>query len=373
MGMPQGKHKPIHPFIWKAQRMSKEVAKTQSTSLIPETTLQAVIALDNTIKEARQQVIAAEQSDSPTLKALVLSNAMNSIRDQLTPMMPDMMRLMGTTLGFKTDRDDKPKNEQYSMEKVRDCILVGLIRGFQIVNNELNIIAGNFYGAKNGYYRLVTEYPGLEDLRIDRGVPSSIGDKGALVPMFASWELNGVPDAMVCDIKRNDKGEAVGDSRIPVRVNAGMGTDGIIGKAERKLYCRIYERLTNTPQQSADDVIDGDLSDVIDATATQTTTSSSTSAGDTQSSDVEAWLITIHARFNELAKAEDKIPVKQLYDDSCGPESPFELTPDQHARVEKWRDAAYASIESRRGENSNQPKTEQKPAKGKQKTMAGVS
>ncbi len=136
-------------------------------------------------------------------------------------------------------------------------IVQALLRGLQPVGNQINVIAGNLYVTKEGYERLLREFPGLSRLSIEIGVPATIGE-GALVPCRASWSLDGQQDLLVCE-KGTDA-----DYRIPIRVNKSMGVDAIIGKAKSKLYRRIYERLTGSVILSEADTDGGD---VIDGTA----------------------------------------------------------------------------------------------------------
>ena len=69
---------------------------------------------------------------------------------------------------------------------------------------------------KEGFQRLLSEYPGLTNLRVDIGVPVGAGDEGCLVPCKASWQLDGVSDSLECE-KLEDA-----DYRIPVRKNKAM-------------------------------------------------------------------------------------------------------------------------------------------------------
>ncbi len=48
------------------------------------------------------------------------------------------------------------------------------------------------------------------------------------------------------------------DMRIPVKVNGGMGADAILGKAERKMLFRIYQRVNG----SSFGAVDGEVGDV---------------------------------------------------------------------------------------------------------------
>jgi hypothetical protein len=157
------------------------------------------------------------------------------------------MPLQGSKLGFVTDKD---AGGGYPAEVVREVIIEALLRGFRPVGNEFNIIAGQFYGAKNGFERIVREWPGLTNLRIDLGVPHLVAEKGALVPCEARWRLDGRDMKVEC---RPAAGDGF-DTRIPVKVNGGMGPDAILGKATRKLYARVYQVLTGC----ASDIVDAD-------------------------------------------------------------------------------------------------------------------
>ncbi len=161
--------------------------------------------------------------------------------------------LQGTPLGFVTDKD---KDGGYSIAVVRDCLVEAMVHGLRPVGNEMNIIAGRCYAAKNGYARLVSEFPGLTDLMLTPGVPSMAGEKGALVAFRATWRLNGKQMEFMRDVAKRPDG-TVSDTRIAVRVNAGMGADAIIGKATRKALKAIYDMITGSKLSLSDgDVLD---------------------------------------------------------------------------------------------------------------------
>lgn len=178
-------------------------------------------------------------------EALMVAQTMNDLRAALTDeMMQPVMALMNSPLGFLTDQDPKTNKDArpYSVEVVRECFIESKLRGFHPVGNEWNIIAGRFYAAKNGLRRKVTKFPGLTDFRDSYDVPRMASEKGAILKARASWKLNGHADAI--------------EAEIPVRVNAYMGADAIIGKAERKLLKRIFDRISGfiTPDGDVDDV-----------------------------------------------------------------------------------------------------------------------
>jgi hypothetical protein len=244
-------------------------AKGEMVVLVPEADMQQILKLDQASKAANRQLIQAELDRNDMAKGLIMARAMKTLRDLLTPaIMSDVMELMNSPLGFRTDKDPsrpvKSKDgkwetpKPYTQEVVRDVMIQALLRGLRPTNNEINIIAAGLYVTKEGYERLLREFPGLAKLQIDIGVPLFQGEAGALVPCRASWEIDGRSDLIVCE-KGTDA-----DYRIPIRVNAAMGVDAIQGKAKSKLYRRIYERLTGTALASEAEGEDGD---VIDGTA----------------------------------------------------------------------------------------------------------
>lgn len=163
-------------------------------------------------------------------------------------MMEYVMPLMNNPLGFMTDKDPKRNrkcSETYDWLVVRDCVKEGLLRGFRWVNNEMNIISSRFYGAKNGFLRLINEFPGVGNYRMVPSVPKGAAG-GALVICRATWDQDGRPQTL--------------DREFAVKVNEGMGADAILGKAERKMAAAVYNVLTGAvvPEGEAGDVIDLD-------------------------------------------------------------------------------------------------------------------
>jgi hypothetical protein len=182
---------------------------------------------------------------------LAVAQAMSDLRSALTPeIMQPVMALMNTDLGFRTDRDPKltPKDKDgnamtpYSVEVVREVTIEAKLRGFHMIGNEVNIIAGRFYACKNGFRRKVTQWPGVTDFKDDYDVPRYAADgKGAVVKCRASWHRDGIAQGI--------------EREIPIRVNFGMGSDAILGKAQRKLLSSVHDRLSGlvTPEGEANE------------------------------------------------------------------------------------------------------------------------
>lgn len=163
-------------------------------------------------------------------RAAVLAQGMQRLKDLISDefIAQNFQPLQGSRLGFLTDKDDKGG---YDTKTVRECLIEALLRGVQPVGNEFNIIAGQPYITKEGFARLVREFPGLTDLRENYGVPK-MSDNGARVQCSASWKLNGVEDSL--------------EREFAIKVNRGMGTDAVLGKAKRKLLAAVFDRLTGS-------------------------------------------------------------------------------------------------------------------------------
>ncbi len=183
---------------------------------------------------------------------LAVAQAIVDMRQLLTPeIMAPIMALMNTDLGFRTDRDPKTAKEPvtpYSVEVVREVFIESKLRGFHTCGNEFNIIAGRFYGAQNGFKRKVKELTsGTFEPSFDAPVISQDG-KQAKIKCRATWLKNG---------SKFDIGVRPEDScEFLIRVNAFMGADAIVGKADRKLNKRVFERLTGRT------IPDGDANDI---------------------------------------------------------------------------------------------------------------
>jgi hypothetical protein len=175
----------------------------------------------------------------PFRKAFGMAGAITMLRQQITEQhMGLLMPLQNSAMGFLTDNKGG-----YPVEVVKECVIEAVLRGFAVTGNEFNIISGRFYATKNGLARKVREFPGLTDLRLNLGVPE-VGREGQVVDARATWRLNGKADELA--------------RLIPVKVNAGMGPDAILGKATRKLLASVYGVLTGSEHT----VPEGEVGDV---------------------------------------------------------------------------------------------------------------
>lgn len=193
---------------------------------------------------AQQYGAALAVTESPFKSALTLARAMGELRELLTPeVMAPIMALMNSPLGFLTDRTGRAnwKGETkplYSVETVRDCVIEATLRGFSVVGNEMNIIADRFYAAKAGLSRRVKQIPTLSEYKDGIGIPKvQVSDDegkrkrtGALVTCWATWKIHGIPDRI--------------DREFAVKGDDYATADSYVGKAQRKLYAAVLERIT---------------------------------------------------------------------------------------------------------------------------------
>lgn len=211
--------------------MKQEIAQTSRALALPS---------EEKIKEldelAHKYGGLLATNETPFHASLHLALAMNQLRSKLTAeVMEPMMALMNTPLGFLTDRTGKPNargetKPLYDVTIVRDCLIEGLLRGFMPVNNEINIIASRCYPAKNGLSRKVKQYPGLTEYKDSFTVPRISEGKGAVIACRASWKLNGKEDQI--------------EREFAIKGDAYATADSYLGKAQRKLYHAVFERVT---------------------------------------------------------------------------------------------------------------------------------
>jgi len=188
-------------------------------------------------------------------RAMLLARGIAELRKLLDDkLMAHVLPLMNSPLGFKTDRPNKRNEKPYSMTEVRDCLIAALLNGFYPVNNEFNIISGQFYGALNGYKRKVEEVDGITDLRVAPGVPLTHNGQ-TVVRVAASWRLNGIAKQLIGP-------DGKPGHPFPIISGEYVTADALIGKARRKAYKLIYELVTGSTLT----VADGEVGEPIDYT-----------------------------------------------------------------------------------------------------------
>lgn len=228
--------------------MSNELATKKD---IGEQITDAMTEIDATVGKCSPAALVAMPA---LMQAVVLAKGIRAIKKALTPEIMDrvIMPLQNSRLGFLTDRAKaRDGKTEYSVDEVREVMVEAFLSGLQPVNNEVNIIAGNMYAAKNGVRRLCMTWPGVSGLVLTPGVPEMAPNSTALVSMRATWMQDGHAQEMYRG-KTVDKDGVADDTRFSVRVNSGMGPDAIIGKAERKMFAAIFARLSGGRLSIAD-------------------------------------------------------------------------------------------------------------------------
>lgn len=176
--------------------------------------------------------------------ALRVAQVAKLVKDALTVDIVNeiIMPLKNCDFGWRTD---ETRDKVYMTEQVRDMWVSAVLVGAAPVNNEVNMISGRCYLAKNYFKRMIRDYPKLTDFVAIPG-KLTMTQSGALVEYEATWNLDGKPMSM----------KRTGNSAIPVRLNSGMGADGALGKAERKFLNAVFSMLTGSTFG------DGDVEDI---------------------------------------------------------------------------------------------------------------
>ena len=171
-------------------------------------------------------------------KAYTLASAVQQLKEILTPeYMKPIMQLQGNKLGFKTDKD---KDGGYTEAIVKNCLIEAVLFGLQPCGNQFNIIAGNMYATKEGVGYLLSKVEGLS-YDIVAELPR-VKEQSSAVVMKITWTMQGFTQTKSIDI--------------PIKVNAYMGADAIIGKATRKARKWLYDTITGS------EVPEGDAIDI---------------------------------------------------------------------------------------------------------------
>lgn len=162
-------------------------------------------------------------------KALLTAVCVDRLKAALTEqVMQPIMALQDSALGFRTDKE---KQGGYPLPVVKEALINAVMVGLLPCGNQWNIIDGRMYVTKEGFTYLLDQ-AGVK-YTIDQAVPV-MKNGGAIVHTEVAWS----------DPVTGSKGSKV--LEIPVRVNAGMGTDAILGKADRKAKCWLYNNLTHS-------------------------------------------------------------------------------------------------------------------------------
>lgn len=195
-------------------------------------------ALTAATSSASNAFALATTTQANIAQSLEAAGAIQNLRDMFDDpgIRSRVVALQGTKLGFRTDKDKDGRPYDYTI--VKDCVIEGLVRGLQLVGNQINIIAGNFYCTMEGFQFLITTAQGVSEFLLDLGVPSS-KTGGVIVPCAAQWKKGGMTFQMSADI--------------PVKTDNFSSVDQMLGKATRKMLSRCYKRMTGFHIEANDD------------------------------------------------------------------------------------------------------------------------
>jgi len=213
-------------------------------------------------------------------ESLVLAKGMELLQTEFKNSLAikaTILNMANKKIGFMTDRSPsaikyakaKQKKEiiPYTYDELAECCIEALLKGYRLISNEFNVIAGGFYAAKNGKYRKITEYPGINNFKFGTGLPeytiqNQLAYNGvekvqyAQISCWAEWELNAKKNT----IGKTNKTPNEEPMIFNIRVNAGMGNDALVGKALSKLFSMVLFRLDGILLSESTDIsIDTEL------------------------------------------------------------------------------------------------------------------
>lgn len=224
--------------------VSAPSAPTETVSLKLAGAKQFELAL-NVGREASSQLLNADPVTAPVLMAC----AIKQMRDALTPeAMSVVSQLAGSSLGFKTDQ------QQYDTATLKDVVITAVLNGVSIVGNEFNVVAGEFYIAKNGwkrklksrgFTRIDVQIGRAEDVR--EGTPNNKGNR-KISAMF-SGSASCVKDGETLQVTATKSD--LGDFRVEVDAWGASLMDvqtGLRGKAEARLLRKLWGYVCDDPE-----------------------------------------------------------------------------------------------------------------------------
>ena len=192
-------------------------------------------SFDLAVKKASEIYLMNENAS----KIFMLADAVAMVAGFLTnERMQSIMMLQGKKIGFKTDKD---KDGGYPQGLVQQCIIDAMMTGVLATGNQFNIIAGNMYVTKEGFFHLLKNLEYLEDYDIE--------------PDATTFSQNGGVATISCIVKYKKKGENQKQFKRTYKIknDPKWGSyDAVIGKMDRKARKDLYEKLTGV------EILDGD-------------------------------------------------------------------------------------------------------------------
>ena len=221
-----------------SNELTTQQGKALTAAINPETERQFIAVC----QEANELQLADNVQS-----VFVAAEIVGKLRALLTKEVVDyyFVPLMGTRVGFLTDKDKEDKNgkkpEPYGWETVRDCIIDAACVGLAPVKNQFNIISGSMYPTKEGYTALLKRI-GAKYYITTSGDKSQPSSPVAEIECKVVYEIKGEPG-----VKKNFTYTAY------PKKNAFSSLDQLKGKAERKAKKALYELITGIDLGDADE------------------------------------------------------------------------------------------------------------------------
>ena len=155
-----------------------------------------------------------------------------------------VLSMKGKQYGFKTD---EATSGAYSKPIVKDCVVMALLSGVEITNNEFNILSGNCYITKNGVIGILKKMGVWHEVSFGtyQTKETATGAKFGYMPVTIKWMENG---------KLQSK-----DLDMPVNKFDKTKEEALRGQAGRDARQWLIEKITGTALPTGDTVSDVDL------------------------------------------------------------------------------------------------------------------
>lgn len=245
----------------------KDVDLSEFSNLLnPETANQLAV-----VDTMSGELAKVKELQLATVEAVAVMNFKHKVKEVLRGNKQMIMELQNSPMGFKTDR----QNGGYDEETVLNCAVVALSYGCHLSGNQFNIIAGNPYITKEGYFYKLSQMVKNKGLnyRIVHGIAKPT-DKWEVLWEIESevfWSFNGKKEKSQklsfiikgAGLKKDYKTKEV---IVDVQGNPTSLTtqDQIRGKADRKVMHWLFCTLTSAHIPDIPDEFEGD--DVIEGT-----------------------------------------------------------------------------------------------------------
>lgn len=238
--------------------MSNAIQKSEPVLQIDETLKNQLERIEVIVNETE---LAFRSESGKVMRALKMAAGIKALKEMITPAMMQqfIMPLMNTPIGFKTDQDparprfkdgQKVEVKPYPEIVVKECAIVAMLKGAQLVGNEFNIISGQAYFTKEFFMRSLGQLPDVTNVVPSPGIPQIDTASGkAKIRYGLSWKRKGQTE---CLLDAEGKPGRV----FEIRCDRFSSVDQVIGKADRKAYAAAYKQIVGSELAPADGDVD---------------------------------------------------------------------------------------------------------------------